>query len=70
MASAGGFRTLARKYKKATKGVQNYGHNIAKNVSTSNRQFAASLKAGKMPSIGNILNNPLPNPFKASSYRK
>ena len=66
MTPATGFRTLARKYKKATRGLQNYGYNIARNVAREHAAQPAAQKAGN--TYRTI--NPFPNPFKSSSYRR
>lgn len=50
-------------YQAATKGLQNYGRNIRKNIAKHDAEFQSGA-AGY-----HATRNPLPNPFKKSSYK-
>jgi hypothetical protein len=59
-------KSIPQMYQDATKGLQNYGTNIAKNVAQGQANRATT--RGTSSNYGAI--NPFPNPLKSSSYKK
>lgn len=59
-------KSIPQLYAAATKGLQNYGRNIARNVAKNNADF------DNRPNNKDYYKtvNPFPNPLKASSYQK
>lgn len=57
-------KTIPQLYRAATKGIQNYGRNLARNE----RANMSAFRSGAKPYYGT--SNPFPNPFSAKSYQK